>query len=120
MRDVKIDSSEDDLSAHFRELLAAGFHFVGWSVPDQSKGGFTEKGNSGERDLLVQKNSTTLAVIEAVVCNRSMTQEWSRQELTSHFQKLFAYSHVTYFSSHLFLYRESCLRSSVSQTDRRA
>jgi len=102
MRDVKIDSSEDDLSAHFRELLAAGFHFVGWSVPDQSKGGFTEKGNSGERDLLVQKNSTTLAVIEAVVCNRSMTQEWSRQELTSHFQKLFAYStcnlffHITY------------------------
>ena len=102
MKDVKIDSCEDDLSAHFRELLAAGFRFVGWSVPDQSKGGFTDKGNPGERDLLLQKNSSTLAVIEAVVCNRPVTQEWSRQELTSHFQKLLAYStcslffHLTY------------------------
>ena len=102
MKGVTIDSCEDDLSAFIRELLAARLQYVGWSVPDQSKGGFTAKGNPGERDLLLQKDSSTLAVVEAVVCDRPITQEWSRQDLTSHFQKLFAYStcnlffHLTY------------------------
>jgi hypothetical protein len=98
MKTVKIDSCEDDLSALIRELLASRFQFLGWSVPDQSKGGFTAKGNPGERDLLLQKDNATLAVIEAVVCKESVT----KQDLTSHFQKLLGYStcrlffHLTY------------------------
>jgi hypothetical protein len=51
---------------------------------------------------VLQKGSTTLTVIEAVICNRPVTHEWSRGELTSHFQKLLGYStcrlffHLTY------------------------
>jgi hypothetical protein len=93
---------EDNLTAFIRENLTARFEFAGWSVPDQSKGGFTAKQNAGERDLLLKKGSSTLAVIEAVVCRRPVTQEWMRQELTSHLQKVLAYApcrlffHVTY------------------------
>jgi Tetratricopeptide repeat len=102
MRGVAIDASEDDLTAMIRELLAGRFHHLGWSVSDQSKGGFTAKGNPGERDLVVRKGSTTLAVLEAVVCDRPVTTKWTVGELTSHFQKLYAYStcrlffHLTY------------------------
>jgi hypothetical protein len=98
MKGIKIDSCEDDLSALIRELLGSRFQFLGWSVPDQSKGGFTAKGNPGERDLLVQKDTATLAVLEAVVCNESL----AKQNLTSHFQKVVGYStcrlffHLTY------------------------
>jgi len=43
-----------------------------------------------------------LAVLEAVVCDRPLTQEWARKELTMHFQKLLGYDtcrlffHLTY------------------------
>lgn len=62
MRAVDFTSREDDLTALVRELLIARFQFLGWSVPDQSKGGFTAKENPGERDLLLQKDSTTREV----------------------------------------------------------
>jgi hypothetical protein len=97
MTNVTIDSCEDDLSAHLREVLSAQVAYLGWSVLDQSKGGWTAKGNPGERDLLVQKNGTTLTVVEAVVCNRPVTQESMRKELASHFQRLLAYDHCTVF-----------------------
>jgi hypothetical protein len=102
MKGVKIDSCEDDLSALIRELLASRVQFLRWSVPDQSKGGITAKGNPGERDLLLTRDSTTLAVIEAVVCNRPMTQQSMKDDLTYHFRKLFTYDtcrlffHLTY------------------------
>jgi hypothetical protein len=89
MTDVTIDSCEDDLSAHLREILSAQISHLGWVVLDQSKGGWTAKGNPGERDLLVQKNGATLSVIEAVVCGKPVTQETMRKDLASHFQKLF-------------------------------
>jgi tetratricopeptide (TPR) repeat protein len=98
MKGVKIDSCEDDLSALIRELLASRLQFLGWSVPDQSKGGFTAKNNPGERDLLLQRDTTTLAVIEAVVGKPPLP----KQNLTQHFQKLLGYStchlffHLTY------------------------
>ena len=98
MEGVKIDSCEDDLSALIRELLGSRVQFLGWSVSDQSKGGFTANGNPGERDLLLQKNTTTLAVIEAVVCKTILP----KQSLTRHFQKVLGYStcrlffHLTY------------------------
>jgi len=62
-------------------------------VSDQSKGGFTAKGNPGERDLILQKDSNTLAVIEAVVCNETL----DRNNLTKHFKKLLAYSNCSLF-----------------------
>jgi hypothetical protein len=102
MRSVEIDSCEDDISAIIRELLASRLAFLGWSVSDQSKGGFTEKENPGERDLLIRKDTSELVALEAVVCNRPPTTQWTRAELKSHFQKLFAYStcklffHLTY------------------------
>jgi len=107
MKDVVIDSCEDDLSAIIRELLTARFHFLGWSVPDQSKGGFTALGNPGERDLLLQKDGATVAVIEAVVCDRPITHEYSRKELTSHFQKLFAYAQCALFFHLTYAYIDS-------------
>jgi hypothetical protein len=101
---VKSGSSgprEDDLTAVIGEVLAAHILFLGWTL-GPSPGGVTAKGNQGRRDLVLQKGTTTLAVVEAVICNRPVTQEWSRGELTSHFQKLVAYStcrlffHLTY------------------------
>jgi hypothetical protein len=77
------------------------YSFV-WRQRERGVIPFTAKGNPGERDLLVQKENSTLVVIEAVVCDRAVTQQWSRLDLTGHFQKLLAYStcrlffHLTY------------------------
>lgn len=98
MKNMVIDSCEDDFSAFIRELLIPRFSFLGWSCTDQSKGGYSAKGNPGERDLLILRDSYILAVIEAVVCNPSVN--WSN--LRSHFQKMLGYStcslffHLTY------------------------
>jgi hypothetical protein len=97
MTNVTIDSCEDDLSAHLREVIAAQVAYLGWSIPDQSKGGRTAKGRPGERDLLVQKDGITRSVVEAVVCARPVTQETMRRDLASHFQRLFAYDGCTVF-----------------------
>jgi tetratricopeptide (TPR) repeat protein len=89
---------EDDLNSAIRELLGSRVHFLHWAVPDQSLGGFTAAGNPGERDLVLKRDSAELAVIEAVICERSIAHE----NLKQHFQKLFAYGqcrlffHVTY------------------------
>jgi hypothetical protein len=106
MTDVTVDSCEDDLSAHLREILSAQISHLGWVVSDQSKGGWTARGNPGERDLLVQKNGATLTVIEAVVCGKPVTQETIRKDLASHFQKLFAYDHCTVFFHLTYAYVE--------------
>lgn len=102
MKGVRIDAIEDDLTAFIQQLLAARVNFFGWSLSDQSRGGFTSKGNPGERDLLLMRGATTLAVIEAVICDKPLTQNSMRANLESHFQKLFGYAdcrlyfHLTY------------------------
>jgi hypothetical protein len=99
---VQIDASEDDLTAFIQHLLAARVQFLGWSVFDQSKGGFSAKGNAGERDLLITWGSSVLALIEAVICDRPLTQDLMNADLESHFQKLLGYGiprvffHLTY------------------------
>ncbi len=103
MSTVDFTGCEDDLSALIRELLTSRFQFLKWSVPDQPKGGFTAKGNPGERDLLLQKDSTTLAVIEAVVCKTSVGQ----QNLTRHFQKILGYSTCRLFFHLSYVYLDS-------------
>jgi len=102
MKKMTINESEDDLTAFLHRILEARVEFLGWNVSDQSRGGRTPKGNPGERDLVLRKGSTTLAVLEAVVCNKPITWEWSRNELKMHFQKLLGYDicrlffHLTY------------------------
>jgi hypothetical protein len=106
MKGLEIDSCEDDLSAFIRELLAARLQFLAWSVPDQSKGGFTAKGNPGERDLLIQKDSTILAVIEAVVCKPPVPYQKSYGPFPEALRVL---NLPPVFSSHICLHREFCL-----------
>jgi hypothetical protein len=98
--------AEDDLTALIRELLLGRFEFLGWAVPDQSKGGIAAKENPGERDLVLQKDAATLAVIEAVVSNRPATHEWTKKELASHFQKVLAYSTCRLFFHLTYAYEE--------------
>lgn len=102
MTGVQIDAREDDLTAFIQHLLSARVQFHGWSVSDQSKGGFTAKGNAGERDLLVTWGSTVLTVIEAVICDEPLAWDAVKANLESHFQKLLGYGnsriffHLTY------------------------
>jgi hypothetical protein len=102
MEVIEIDASEDDLTAFVQHLLAARVQYLGWSVHDQSRGGFSGKGNAGERDLVVAWGGTILALIEAVVCDRSLTHNVMKADLESHFQKLLGYGnpriffHLTY------------------------
>jgi hypothetical protein len=100
---IDFTESEDDLSALVRELLIARFEFLKWSVPDQSKGGFTTRHNPGERDLLIQKGSFTLAVAEAVVSKHAIGQ----LNLTTHFQKLVRYSTCRLFFYLAYVYLET-------------
>ncbi len=67
------------------------------SVGDQSKGGFSAKGNAGERDLLITWGGSTLTLIEAVVCEQAVTQDVMRADLESHFQKLLGYGNPRVF-----------------------
>lgn len=98
MTEIKIKSGEDDITALLRELLIARFGILGWSVPDQSKGGFTANGNPGERDLLLTQGETVLTTIEAVIADNTIPTA----NLTKHFQKLLGYAdgqlyfHLTY------------------------
>ena len=102
MKTVKLDSCENDITALVQQLLVAHVEFLKWSVRDQSRGGFTENGNSGERDLVLTKDSYELGVIEAVECKQPLTQQQTRNNLTYHFKKLLGYStcslffHITY------------------------
>ncbi len=97
MKNVDLDSCEDDLTAVVKTLLSARLEYLQWSVGDQSKGGFTAKGNPGERDLILRKGSTTLSALEAVMCRRPTSQKWAKDDLKSHFQKLLAYSNCALF-----------------------
>lgn len=102
MRKAGLDLHEDDITAVLAALLNGRLHVLGWAFGDQSRGGYTANGNPGERDLVLFRDNTTLAIFEAVVCRKPVSHEWMRLDLTSHFQKLFGYGtcklffHVTY------------------------
>jgi len=99
---VKLDGCEDDINSLLREVLTARLSFLKWHVADQSLGGYTGRGNPGERDIVIKFESSTLAVVEALRCDRPTTQQSMVNDLASHFQKSFGYSecsifvHVTY------------------------
>jgi hypothetical protein len=102
MEVTKLDGCEDDITAVIRELLLSRLDFLRWSVPDQSKGGITARGNPGERDLTITRGSTILTVIEAVICRNPAHWKTVQDNLRIHFQKLLAYGtcrlffHLTY------------------------
>jgi tetratricopeptide (TPR) repeat protein len=102
MNKLGLDSCEDDVTNLVQEVLRPRFEMVRWTVVDQSRGGFTKKGNLGERDLAIKKDSADLAVIESVWCRTPVTRESTRSDLTRHFQKVLGYStcglffHLTY------------------------
>jgi hypothetical protein len=113
MKGVQIDAIEDDLTAFIHRLLAARIQFLGWSVADQSKGGFSASGNAGERDLLITRDGSILALIEAVICDKALNQDATRANLESHFQKLLGYGNPRIFFYLTYAYiadKESLLR----------
>jgi tetratricopeptide (TPR) repeat protein len=95
LRGVKLQ--EDDVTSFLLRILDARVRFFGWSVPDQSKGGYSAKGNPGERDLVLRKDGCVIAVIEAVVCGSNPAAAAMNAKLTSHFQKLFGYDQCRVF-----------------------
>ena len=89
MRKVGIDSREDDLNAFLKELLTQRLELLGWSVGDQSKGGYTKRGNPGERDFVLRLGATLVTVLEAVVCRAGRPAD--RAKIKQHFLRLLAY-----------------------------
>lgn len=88
---------EDDVSALLHRILEPQVRLLGWSVADQSRGGFTANGNPGERDLVVRKDGYDLAAIEAVKCNRNPDTKKPRDDLAGHLMKLLGYSRCRVF-----------------------
>ncbi|WP_128095308.1 hypothetical protein [Stenotrophomonas sp. HMWF003] len=77
---------ENDLNTALKEILGARLAFIRWDVADQSLGGATERGNLGERDLVIRASGQEVAVLEALVC-----QSLDKGNIKAHFQKLFSY-----------------------------
>ena len=99
MKAAKPKFHEDDLTGLMRMPLAASVRFLRWTVADQPPGGYSPQGNPGRRDLAIQCNGWTLAVIEAVICQDPITYQSVKDNLISHFQRL-----LGYFSGRLFFH----------------
>lgn len=82
------DPRENDLNALFRELLTQRLEFLGWSVADEMRGGYTERENPGERDIVLRLRGTTVSVLEALVCRSGSGY---RKNIKEHFARLMAY-----------------------------
>jgi len=91
MKAEKPKFHEDDLTGLMRMPLAAGVRILRWTVAEQPPGGYSPRGNPGKRDLAIQSNGWTLAVIEAVICRDPVTYQSVKDDLTSHFQRLLGY-----------------------------
>lgn len=97
-RNQKFD--EDDFNGLFAEMVRGRVESkFGWTVSEQSPGGFTAAGNAGRRDFAIKKDGVDIAVFEAL---KSSLPNDGR--IVEHLQKLLAYSnsnlffHVTYSS----------------------
>jgi hypothetical protein len=94
---AKTNLYENEISALLRMPLAASIRFLGWTVSYLSPGGYSAKGNTGERDLVIEKSGSTIAVIEAIACRNPTTRKSVHDDLTGHFKKLFGYSSCAFF-----------------------
>lgn len=76
-----IHEQEDDINDRLRESLRSG----GFSIRDQSRGGFSGSGNGvGERDLVIlDQYGQQASLIEAMVLTSA-----TKKTITSHYQKL--------------------------------
>ena len=88
MRNLALDSQEDDITALVRELLTGRLDLLGWHVADHSREGWSARGNPGKPDLVLRRGSTSLSAVEAVVCRDAIRED----NLRTHFHKLFGYS----------------------------
>lgn len=77
---------EDDLNTAVREVLGALLAVTKWDVADQSLGGATANGNSGERDAVIRVSGQEISIIEALVCTGL-----DRTNIKKHFDKLVSY-----------------------------
>jgi tetratricopeptide (TPR) repeat protein len=97
IKEMKLDSREEDLNSLFRQLLLNRLDFVKWSISDESRGGYSAAGGVGERDLTIARGTSELAVIEAMLCKSPLHQLTIQRHLLSHFKKVFGYSGCTIF-----------------------
>ncbi|MEM5316514.1 hypothetical protein [Paraburkholderia sp. JHI869] len=102
---------ENSLSTLLREFLSIGLHKVGWAVPDQSLGGQTDRGNPGERDLVIKHGNVELSLIEAVICRGEARLASNQRELVSHLNKIFSYG-----VCRIFFHLTYCFDSTVADT----
>ena len=109
MRNLALDSQEDDITALVRELLTGQLELLGWYVADHSREGWSARGNSGKPDLVLRRGSTSLSAVEAVVCRDAIRED----NLRSHFHKLLGYSSCSVNFLLTYTFRD------VSETERR-
>jgi hypothetical protein len=70
---------------------------LGWQAHEQSPGGYTSRGNPGERDLVIRRRGADITVFEALKASSP-----TDREISAHFHRLVAYTaadilfHVTY------------------------
>jgi len=92
---------ENDLNSAVREVLNASFAIVRWNVSDQSLGGYTPKGNPGERDLVIRAGGSEIAIYEALVCD-----SLDRKNIKKHFNKLPDYGYCEVYFHVIYSYAE--------------
>ena len=104
MRELGMVRYEDDISGVLKQVLRSRLLLTQWAVEDQPRGGFSQKGGVGERDLVISKGSATLAVIEALIADTVATGN-----LTSHFMKLLGYDTCRFFFHITYARRSNCM-----------
>lgn len=92
---------ENDLNSAVREVLNASLAIVRWNVSDQSLGGYTAKGNPGERDLIIRSGGSEIAIYEALVCG-----SLDRKNIKKHLTKLPAYGNCDLYFHVIYSYVE--------------
>jgi len=93
----EVHLNEDDITAVLLRILEPRARLFDWSLPDQSNGGYSARGNAGERDLIIRKDGYVISVLEAMICEGNPSTETQQKNLTSHFQKLFGYDQCRVF-----------------------
>lgn len=105
MRELGMVRYEDDISGVLKQVLRSRLLLTQWAVEDQSRGGFSQTGGVGERDIVISKGSATLAVLEALVVDYVETGN-----LNAHFTKLLGYDTCRFFFHITYARRSNCAK----------
>lgn len=103
MRELGMVRYEDDISGVLKQVLCSRLLLTQWAVEDQPRGGFSQTGGVGERDIVISKGSATLAVLEALIVDYVETGN-----LNSHFTKLLGYDTCRFFFHITYARRSNC------------